>query len=85
MTIILSHETTIFGLKMMVKNGIESFILKSYVPLQKYLLTCQAHSAILGRNFLHWAAATMKEHVGNCTYFLLALSVVNFGKKYEKR
>ena len=25
------------------------FILKSYVPLQRYLLTCQANSAVLGR------------------------------------
>ena len=30
----LSHETTIFCLKMMVKSGLEFFILKSYVPLQ---------------------------------------------------
>ena len=49
-TKILTLETTIFGLKMMVKNGL-FFILKSYVPLQRYLLTCQANSAILGRFF----------------------------------
>jgi hypothetical protein len=50
-TKILSHETTIFGLKMMVKSGLEFFILKSYVPLQRYLLTCHANSAIMGRVF----------------------------------
>ena len=31
---ILSLETAIFGLKMMMKSGLEIFILKSYVPLQ---------------------------------------------------
>ena len=30
-------------------------------PLQIYLLTCQANSAFLGRFFLHWAAATLKD------------------------
>ena len=33
-TKILTLEMTIFGLKMMVKSGLEFFILKSYVPLQ---------------------------------------------------
>ena len=33
-TKILTLEITIFGLKMMVKSGLEFFILKSYVPLQ---------------------------------------------------
>ena len=36
---------------MMVKSGLEFFILKSYVPLQIYLLTCQVNSAFLGRCF----------------------------------
>ena len=49
-TKILTLETTIFGLKIMVKSGL-FFILKSYVPLQRYLLTCQANSAFLGRFF----------------------------------
>ena len=48
---------------MMVKSGLEFFTLKSYVPLQRYLLTCQANSASLGRFFLLWAAATLKELV----------------------
>jgi hypothetical protein len=59
----ITLEKTIFGLKMMVKSGLD-FFLKSYVPLQRYLLTCQANSAVLGRFFLHWAAATLKGHVG---------------------
>ena len=43
----------------MVKSGLE-FILKFTEPLQRYLLSCQANSAILGRYFLHWGAATLK-------------------------
>ena len=39
---------TIFGL---VKSGLEKNILKLHVPLQRYLLTCQANSAFLGRFF----------------------------------
>jgi hypothetical protein len=42
---------TIFGLKMMVKSGLEKNILKFHVPLQRYLLTSQANSALLGRFF----------------------------------
>ena len=42
---------TIFGLKMMVKSGLENIILKFHEPLQRYLLTCQANSAFLGRIF----------------------------------
>ena len=37
-------------LKMMVKSGLE-FILKFTEPLQRYLFSCQANSAILGRYF----------------------------------
>ena len=44
-------ETNIFELKVGVKSGIEFFILKFYQPLQRYLLTCQANSALLGRSF----------------------------------
>ena len=50
-TKILSLEMTIFGLKMMVKSGLEKNILKFHVPLQRYLLTSQANSAFLGRFF----------------------------------
>ena len=39
---------TIFGLNMMVKSGLEKFILKYHVPLQRYLLTSQANLAFLG-------------------------------------
>ena len=38
------------SLKMMVKSGLE-FILKLTEPLQRYLLSCHANSAILGRYF----------------------------------
>ena len=43
-------KLTFFSLKMMVKSGLE-FILKLTEPLQRYLLSCQANSAILGRYF----------------------------------
>ena len=47
-TKILTLEITIFSLKMMVKSGLEKNILKFHEPLQRYLLTSQANSAILG-------------------------------------
>ena len=43
-------ELPFLSLKMMLKNGLE-FILKLTEPLQRYLLSCQANSAILGRYF----------------------------------
>ena len=43
-------KLTFLALKMMVKSGLE-FILKFTKPLQRYLLSCQANSAILGRYF----------------------------------
>ena len=43
-------KLTFFALKMMVESGLE-FILKFTEPLQRYLLTCQANSALLGRVF----------------------------------
>ena len=42
---------TIFGLKVVVKSGLEKIILKFHVPLQRYLLTSQANSAFLGNFF----------------------------------
>ena len=50
-TEISSLEITIFDLKMMVESDLEFFILKFTEPLQRYLLTCQANSAFLGRFF----------------------------------
>ena len=47
----LTLEIIIFGLKTMVKNGLEKIILKFHELLQIYLLTCQANSAFLGRFF----------------------------------
>ena len=43
-----------FWLKMMVKSGLEKNILKFNSGLQRYLLTCQANSAFLGRFFCTW-------------------------------
>ena len=43
-------KLSFLSLKMTVKSGLE-FILKLTEPLQRYLLSCQANSAILGRYF----------------------------------
>ena len=43
-------KLTFLALKMIVKSGLE-FILKFTEPLQIYLLTCQANSALMGRFF----------------------------------
>ena len=43
-------KLSFLSLKMTVKSGLE-FILKFTEPLQRYLLSCQANSAILGRCF----------------------------------
>ena len=43
-------KISFLSLKMMVKSGLE-FILNFTEPLQRYLLSCQANSAILGRYF----------------------------------
>ena len=43
-------KLSFLSLIMMVKSGLE-FILKFTEPLQRYLLSCQANSAILGRYF----------------------------------
>ena len=50
-TKILSLEINIFDLKMLAKSGLEFFILRFTESLQRYLLTCQANSAFLGRLF----------------------------------
>ena len=43
-------KLTFLALKMMVKSGLK-FILKFIEPLQRYLLTCQANKALMGRFF----------------------------------
>ena len=50
---ILTLETTIFGLTMIVKSGLKRFILKLNEPLwiKRYQLICQANSAFLGHFF----------------------------------
>ena len=44
---------------MMVKSGLESFILKFTEPLQRYLLT-RPIQPFWTDFFLHWAAVTLK-------------------------
>ena len=43
-------KLSFLSLNMMVKSGLE-FVLKFTEPLQRYLLSCQTNSAILGRYF----------------------------------
>ena len=43
---LLTRKMTSFGLKMMMKSGLDFLILKLNEPLQKYLLACQANSAL---------------------------------------
>ena len=50
-TKISSLRINIFDLKMMVKSGLEFFVLKFTEPLQRQLLSRQANSAILSRYF----------------------------------
>ena len=47
----IQWDILLLFLKMMVKCGLEFFILKFTKPLQRYLITCQANSAFLGRFF----------------------------------
>ena len=43
------RDLTPFLAKIMVKSGLENVFLKFHGGLQRYLLTCQANSAFLGR------------------------------------
>ena len=54
---------TIFGLKMMVKSGLEFFVLKLNEPLQ-IPADLPGQFSHPGQIFLRWAAATLKGHVG---------------------
>ena len=54
---------TIFGLKMMVKSGLE----KNYFEIPRAPSEIPANQpgqfSLSGKFFLHWAAATLKGHV----------------------
>ena len=64
MTKILSHETTIFGLKMMVKSGLEFFYFEILHAPSEIPANLPGQFSHPGQIFLHWAAATLKGHVG---------------------
>ena len=73
---------------MIERRGLEFFILKSYVPLLRYLLTCQANLALMGRFFGtgDWAAATLKglgefQNKKNLGHFPLLLQAKNVNFK----
>ena len=52
---------------MMVKSGLDFFILKFTEPLQRYLLTCQTNSAFLSR-FFCTGQPCFEEKRGGLTY-----------------
>ena len=57
---------SIFDIKMTVNSGGMEFFFKSYVPLQRYLLYSNyvIQTSLSVGNFKHWAAVTLKGHVG---------------------
>ena len=59
----LTLETTIFGLKIMMKSGVEFFITKLNEPLQRYLITCQANSVFMG-----WFFYTGPQQLWSCLF-----------------
>ena len=62
----MTLETTILGLKIVVKNGQDFFIiiLKTYVPFSEIPANLPGQFSLSGQIFLHWAAATLKGLVG---------------------
>jgi hypothetical protein len=56
----LSLEITIFDLKMMVKSGLELFILKFTEAPSEIPANLPGHFSLSGQIFLHLAAATLK-------------------------
>ena len=63
-TKILSHETTIIGLKMMVKSGLEFFYFGILRAASEIPANLPGQFSHYGQIFLHWAAATLKGHIG---------------------
>ena len=49
---------------MMLKSGLDFFILKSYLPLLEISANLPGQFSHPEQIFLHWAAATLKGHVG---------------------
>ena len=54
---------TIFGLKMMVKSGLEKFIFEIPRAPSEIPANQPGQFSLPGQIFLHWAAATLKGHV----------------------
>ena len=64
MTKILSLEITIFGVKMMVKSGLDFFFFEILRAPSEIPASLPGQFSHYGQIFLLWAAATLKEHVG---------------------
>ena len=69
MTKILSLEMTIFGLKMMVKSGLEKIILKFHVPLQS--CCCPVQKNLPRKAELAWLAGISEGARGISKQFFL--------------
>ena len=70
-----------FGLQMMMKSGLEKNIFKFHSGLQRYLLTCQANSAFLGRFFCTGQQQLWRPSWNFKTFFSRPLFVIIFKPK----
>ena len=65
---------------MMVKSGLE-FILKLTEPLQRYLLSCQANSALLGRFLALGSRGSVNFKINSRPLFTIMSKVKNVNFK----
>ena len=64
MTKISSHETTISGFKMMMKSGLDFFSFEILHAPSEIPANLPGQFSRYGQISLHWAAATLKGHLG---------------------
>ena len=81
MTKILSHETTIFGLKMMVKSGLEFFYFEILRAPSEIPANLPGQFSHYWQIFLHWAAVTLKGLVEFQNIFSRPLFIIIFKTK----
>jgi hypothetical protein len=55
------ESTRVFGLKMMVKSGLEKNIFKFYEPLQSYCCSCPVQKNLPRKAELAWRLASISE------------------------
>ena len=59
-----THARAFLPLNISAVGSVEFFILKSYVPLKEIPANLPGQLSSSGQIFLHWAAATLKGHIG---------------------